>query len=229
MRSIFRSIKWCIRYTKVFDRFHNLFNYNDREQMLKISMEYVQQSNINGDYLEFGVYKGYTMSIAFNFAKKYKLNTMNFYAFDSFQGFPELKGVDKDGYQQFKGGTYKSDIDIFKKNLKSHGVNLKKVKIIPGFYDEVLGTLPGNFSNKASIIWVDCDLYESTVSVLKYAYDYIQEGTVIIFDDWNCYRGNPKRGEKRAFSEWLEEHPEILVEKFFSFGWHGNSFILNFK
>ncbi|MCG2718374.1 MAG: methyltransferase, partial [Nanoarchaeota archaeon] len=70
-----------------------------------------------------------------------------------------------------------------------------------------------------------CDLYESTVLVLDFITEYIQDGTIIIFDDWFSFRGNPNRGEQKAFKEWLKKNPSIKTTEFYRFGWHGNSFI----
>ena len=36
----------------------------------------------------------------------------------------------------------------------------------------------------------------------------LQEGTVLLFDEWFSYKGNPTKGEARAFFEFLEAHPE---------------------
>ena len=57
--------------------------------------------------------------------------------------------------------------------------------------------------------------------------DYIQDGTVLIFDDWFCFRGNPNRGEQRAFREWLKRNPSIKVSEFHKYGAEGNSFIVH--
>ena len=35
---------------------------------------------------------------------------------------------------------------------------------------------------------VDCDLYQSTVPVLAFLADLLQDGTVVLFDDWYCFR-----------------------------------------
>jgi len=58
---------------------------------------------------------------------------------------------------------------------------------------------------------------------------YLQDGTVLIFDDWFCFRGNPNKGEQKAFREWLERHHSIKVTQFHKFGWGGNSFIVSIE
>ena len=56
---------------------------------------------------------------------------------------------------------------------------------------------------------------------------HVQNDTIISFDDWNCFRGDPDRGEKRAFREWLEKHPDITATEFHRFDWCGAAFILH--
>ena len=81
---------------------------------------------------------------------------------------------------------------------------------------------------KAALIWVDCDLYESTVPVLNFITDYVQDGTIIVFDDWFSFKGNLNMGEQRAFREWLKKNPSIRATEFHRFA-TGNSFILHRK
>ena len=50
--------------------------------------------------------------------------------------------------------------------------------------------------------------------MLKFARDFFQVGTSIVFDDWFCFYGDPDRGERRAFREFCEANPALLVEEF---------------
>jgi hypothetical protein len=154
---------------------------------------------------------------------------MNFYAFDSFEGLPEIKGVDSKGFNHFKKSDYSCNLNDFIKNLRKRKVNLSKVEIIPGWFNQTLNqkTKERLKIKKVAIIWVDCDLYESTQSVLEFIKDYIQDGTIIIFDDWFCFRANPQRGEQRAFKEWLKKNKRLNAIEFHKFSWHGISFIIN--
>jgi O-methyltransferase len=239
VRSVFYKILLhpSIRYSILFSAFQNFLAYSEREQIFQISMDFVSRSELDGDYLEFGVCEGNTFVTAFHCAKRsnavnHKKNTMNsmmFYAFDSFEGLPEIKGIDAKGYRCFNKGEYFCSLDKFVKIISGKGVDMTKVITVPGWYDEVLNDatkkkLP---LKKASIIFIDCDLYESTVSVLEFITDYLQNGTILIFDDYYCYRGDPNYGEQRAFREWLERNPTIKAIEYRKFGWHGNSFIIN--
>lgn len=209
--------------------FLDVFTYTPREEMMKIAMDFAVQSRLEGDYLEFGVNRGGSFVSAYHFAKRSKMESIRFYAFDSFQGLPEITGIDAEGFSHFREGTFACDIEEFRRILSKKKVDLERVSLIPGWYDEVLNEetkkkLP---IKTAAIIWIDCDLYESTVPVLNFITDYVQDGTVLIFDDWFCFRGDPNRGERKAFKEWLDKNPSIKVSEFRKFDWGGNSFIIH--
>jgi len=213
--------------TRIID-FIALFDYTCTEEIFKEVMRFIAFSKLEGDYLEFGVCEGKSFIAAFRFAQMSRLKLMKFYAFDSFQGLPEITGVDVDRFRQFSEGEYSCSVDEFKKNISKNGVDLNKVKIIPGWYDEVLNEetkkkLP---IKKAAVIMIDCDLYKSTVPVLNFITDYVQDGTIILFDDWFCFRGDPNRGEQKAFREWLKKNPSIKAIEYHKYCSHGNSFII---
>lgn len=218
------------RTSRYYYGFQDMLAKTVREEILNYAMEFVAMDEIGGDYLEFGVFEGNTLANAFHFAKRYKLQTMNFYAFDSFEGMPEVKGIDLAGHPLFKKGQLSSGgVERFSKLISKKGVDLKRVQIIPGWYQETLTerTKRRLFLKKAAIIYIDCDLYESTVPVLDFITSYIQDGTILIFDDWFLFAGHPDRGEQRAFREWLHKNKQIRVSEFRKFGWHGNSFIVH--
>lgn len=199
--------------------------------MLKTALRYILLSKLEGDYLEFGVFRGETLAAAFHLAARNKLKTMRFLGFDSFEGLPEPQGIDKAGTYQFESGEYRCDLSSVTSNLARQGVDLERVKFIPGWFNESLteNTRAQIQLRTAALVWVDCDLYESTVPVLEFILPHLQDGTVLVFDDWYCFRGRGDMGEQRALSEWLSRNPHISVQQYHRFGWHGNSFIVNFK
>ena len=220
--------KPSIRASSWFNLWHYLFASTPREEMLDVAMGFVENSALDGDYLEFGVFEGNMFAFSFHLAKRYTRDRMHFYAFDSFCGLPSPSGVDTAGFEHFKEGQYSCNEQEFMANLRKYKVDLDRVTIVPGWFNEALNenlsrSLP---LRRAAIVWVDCDLYESTVPVLDFVTDYLQEGTVIIFDDWFAYRGNPARGEQQAWREWLAAHPNFKAVEWHKFGWNGNSFIM---
>lgn len=222
-----------LRFKSWFIKLKEIFSYSDREKLILQVMDYARSNKMEGDYLEFGVYKGGTLIPAYHFSKAMgkNLENMHFYGFDSFEGLPEIKGLDKEKFAHFSKGDYTQSMSNLIKNLKCSKMDLKRVKLIKGWYDKVLNQdlqkrLP---LKKAAIIWIDCDLYESTIPVLKFIKKYIQNGTIIIFDDWYCFRGNPEQGEQKAFSEWLKKNKEVKAIPFRQSYWGGNSFIIRLQ
>ena len=170
--------------------------------------EYSKNAQIEGDYLEFGVEYGNTFIIAYHTARKLNLKSMNFFAFDSFQGLPEIRGIDAE-VRHFEEGTFATEKQVFLRRLKQNKVDINKVYTVPGWFNETLtnDTKKKLIIKKASVIMVDCDLYESTVPVLDFIVDYLQDGTIIIFDDWFCFKEIQIEENKGLLENGLNEIP----------------------
>jgi O-methyltransferase len=151
---------------------------------------------------------------------------MRFFAFDSFQGLPEPDRVDKQG-RDFAKGKFKCTQNAFRDNLVKDGVPLSKVVTVPGWFEDTCTeeTIMKYGMRKASIIHVDCDLYVSAKTALDFVKPLLTDGTIIIFDDWYCFRGNPNLGEQRAFNEWKATMTDWRFTEYQKEGPYRNSFI----
>ena len=69
-----------------------------RHSYFKKAFQSISKSVIDGDYLEFGVFQGSSFMMSYKLSRKYQLNKMRFFAFDSFAGLPNSEGI-----------TYKKD------------------------------------------------------------------------------------------------------------------------
>lgn len=191
--------------------------------------DYLVVAELNGEYCEFGVAQGKTFSYAVNLMNPIFIN-MRFFAFDSFKGLPEPRGRDiKDGYSGgFHEGEFSYNEGDFFSYLKSSNTIIDRVVAIKGWFHETLTpkTAIDNQINTISAAWIDCDLYESTVPVLKFLTDKLTVGSVILFDDWHSFRNLPDYGEQKACREWLADNPQITLNPFFSFGCHGETFTI---
>ena len=179
------------------------------------------------DYYEFGIYRGYTLAKAYKTANKLGIKDSHFWGFDSFMGLPELEDIDK-GWK-FRESQYVCSQDQCRNYLKAAKVDLSRITLIPGYFKDVLtNDLKDRYGfRSASVILIDCDLYHSTQVVLDFVKDLIQNKTIILFDDWNCFDADDNKGQRRAFREFLIKNPDIKTEHFITFGWHGNSFIVH--
>jgi O-methyltransferase len=201
--------------------------YRNRWDAIDNLSDYLVGAQIPGDYLEFGVFKGTTFSYACKVMVPI-FEGMKFYAFDSFEGLPEPSGVDaREKYTSgFFKGQYAVSEEDFVENLRRAGVDLKRVEVVKGWFDQTLSA-PGAAAQKIKKIaaaWIDCDLYESTVPVLQYIASRLSVGSVLLFDDWRCFRNLSDFGQQRACREWMDANPHIRLRELFQFGWHGQAF-----
>ena len=193
--------------------------------MVFTAFGYIFNNKIKGDYVEFGVFQGRGIIDASYSARKFGLTDVKFWAFDSFQGLPSIEGEDLGG--PFIKGEFSYSLDQFERNLRRYGVDLGRVKIIPGFYDQSLKNYQNLEPANVAIAWIDCDLYESTVPVLQFLTNRLVDGAVVIFDDWYCFNGGPDHGEQKACAEWLASNPQIRLVEYQNYHWAGKSFIFN--
>jgi O-methyltransferase len=201
--------------------------YKNRWDVVDKLADYLVGTQIEGDYLEFGVYLGKTFGYTYRMMAPL-FPGMRFIALDSFEGLPEPKGIDKvNNYTSgFYAGQFACDIVDFEKNLIAGGTDMSRVSMIKGWFDETLkpGSGKTEMVHKVAAAWIDCDLYESTVPVLDFLTGRLSVGSVLLFDDWRCYRNLAEFGQQRACREWLERNPQIKLNSFVDFGFHGQAF-----
>lgn len=181
-----------------------------------------------GDYYEFGLYRGYTFWHAQQAARRLGLSEMRFFGFDSFEGLPEIEGQDrKSGI--FIPGDYSCTKPEVERLLTTHGFDWTSAALVEGYFDRSLtpDVKVEKGMGPAALIMVDCDLYQSTVPVLAFLADRLQDGTVLIFDDWHCFSEAPDRGEPRAFREFLDSSPEWRAEHLWDYEGYGRVFVMH--
>src|SRR5262249_27737170 len=137
-------------------------------------------------------------------------------------------GIDLvEGYSSgFREGEFACTEEAFLEQVRASGGDLNRVDCVKGFFHASLPSLARSLpsSKKVAAAWIDCDLYESTVPILDFLTDRLSVGSVLLFDDWRCFRNLPDRGEQRACSEWLAANTHIKLRNFVDFGFHGVSF-----
>ena len=105
----------------------------------------------------------------------------------------------------YNKGEYACQEETFKRIVTKAGVRPDDVEVVAGFYDKTLNqhTKSKRSLEKASVVYVDCDLYASTKLVLEFIEDLVDVGSILMFDDWHVFgRNNSAFGEVKAFSEW---------------------------
>jgi hypothetical protein len=152
---------------------------------------------ISGAVFEFGVFEGKTINIISDI---FKHDTV--YGFDSFEGLPE----DWNGPDKFYQKEDFSTKDITVSN---------NVVLVKGWFEQSLPEFLDKNKNIKNIkfLHIDCDLYSSTITVLKNLNHLIVPGTVIVFDEFYNWKSPSyifDQGELQAFKEWVKEYNREL-------------------
>lgn len=200
---------------------------------------YQNLNQLSGHYLEFGIFQGYSFLHAYRNVLKLGLDHMHLFGFDSFAGLPEPSEDERLHYYNYRDYGYTAPISFSKGQfacckddvigrLLSHGVDLKRIDLIEGFFEKRLtnNLLYSLNIQEVAIALIDCDLFESTRYALHFMEPIVRDGTIILFDDWNIH-GEYHKGERKAFTQFLQQNPKISPIPLFSFGWHGQAFMLN--
>lgn len=150
-----------------------------------------------GDLLEFGVYRGASLSKLIDLFAGKDLIT-RFYGFDSFQGLPK-PDVDKDP-ARWREGEFSATKSEAWARISSRLGDTSNVELVEGWFND---TLPhyGDKINEIAFIRIDCDLYQSTVDLLAFAHGRLVNGAILYFDDWTH---DHRTGETRAFFEFAK-------------------------
>lgn len=96
-----------------------------------------------------------------------------------------------------------------------------RIKVVPGWYKEILPSIPTD--TKFALVHIDCDLYESAYQVLDHLFgnNMLSDGCALFFDDWYCNRGNPAFGEQKAFAEIKDKYNLVFSGKLTNWGPYG--------
>jgi predicted O-methyltransferase YrrM len=78
------------------------------------------------------------------------------------------------------------------------------VTLHAGWFDDTVAPFIAQQQQPVSFIHIDCDLYSSTLTVLRACRERLQVGTVIVFDEYFNYPGWEQH-EVRAWKEFVAE------------------------
>lgn len=188
------------------------------------NIEYIYIHQVSGQICEFGTGYGVSANIISSLNGKFSqiinFSVKDLYLFDSFEGLPPILN-DYDKRTHWIEGQYKGLNAEEIKNMCSANMEFGAVHVIPGWYKDTLI----DFNEKISLLHIDCDLYESTHTVLDHIFKnrLLEVGSVIMFDDFNCNRSSDDLGERKAFFELAKEH-NLKFEKLREYSSSGVSF-----
>lgn len=216
-----------------------LIDFDIRHQMFRSATRFIDYELVPGDIFEFGVYTGRSLALLSYFHEvnkkgihKVDLNR-RVVGLDSFEGLPSAEDHPRWKQNMFRVNhsfhpickegdkvTEKTILDLF------DSYNLPDPEIELGSFTDVLPNVIGTKYKQSALIHIDCDLYESTKTVLKFMEPTFQEGTVLLFDDWFNFKGNKLKGEQRAFNEFLQTQSKWSAIEYQTYATFGKSFII---
>jgi hypothetical protein len=173
--------------------------------------EFFQQvKDIPGDIVEIGVFKGSGMATFCKFLEIYCPNSnkkvIGFDIFDTKESEVILNRdgtFDKSNMMTVYNKVNSNDLSLENVNARLENINSnKKYILVPG---DVQDTLPKfikvNPGFRASMIYIDVDLDRPTYNALKYLWDRLLPGGVILFDEYEYHKFSESNGVEKFLKE----------------------------
>ena len=179
-----------------FEEEHYLNSF--RRQSLINEIIEIERKGIEGDFLELGVFKGFS---AYMMLQNSKSNRC-YVGIDTFAGLSE-PAPSVDGAHWAKGDLAYSEIDVSNKlRMFSNRVTLIKGEIPQIFLSKPL------HGRKFALIHIDLDLYEPTRNALEFGWEKLSDGGSLICDDYGFITCP---GATRAVDEFLINHANVQI------------------
>lgn len=177
------------------------------------AVSHIHYSNIEGDFVECGVYEGRMLILLKELQENFKLNN-KIYGYDTFEGMTESSEMDT--YTEKKLNNLKASgnlglsmkyasIDHVKQNLQKNHIDISNINLIKG---DVMRTLNSeqNLPKKISLLRLDTDYYESTLKELEVLYPRLESKGVLIIDDYGFFDGCRKAVDEYFKDKYVIKH-----------------------
>jgi hypothetical protein len=202
-------------FKKSFDYENGFYLTCDITRISKILAHYElfkMAQNIPGTIVECGVFKGASLARFAMFRDLFgNVFSKKIIAFDSFGSFPKTSfKPDIKFREKFinAAGEQSISIDQMTRVLEYKKCN-RFIELIEG---DICKTVPKYVKNnpqlKISLLNLDTDIYEPTVTILENLYPRIEKGGVLILDDYGTFPG-----ETKAVDEYFKDK-NIRIYKF---------------
>ncbi len=226
LKVLFGIDKTTIAYPGDFDQFHQsiiqkvrpfTMTSNERLYGLIESVRYVINNNIEGDFVECGVWKGGSMMAIAKTLQMMGVTNRHLYLYDTFAGMTaptddDIDQLDRDAATQLTNEENDktesvvwafSGLDEVKKNIASTNYPSEFIHFIEG---DVLKTIPATIPNQIALLRLDTDWYESTKHEMEHLFPKLIAKGVIIIDDYGFWKGS-----RKAVDEYLSNNNISLL------------------
>lgn len=170
-----------------------------RRDMLILLIRTIIERNIDGDFIELGVYKGATAKLIHYYAPERKLHL-----FDTFEGVPNrsVKLEKKNTGLSISASIFSdTTLDDVKSYISPKNNNIFFYK---GNFPE---SIPDGFADlRFAFVHLDVDLYDPILEGLKFFYPRMNEGGILVIHDYNGWLG-----ARRAVDYFFADKQEIPI------------------
>ncbi len=191
-------------------------------KQISMSVHYAHCSAVEGNFAEFGTATGGTaecFALAMSYFRAeyhyselaHRMPPRKLFLFDSFEGLPTTSNEADQTSPHVAQGVWRPGAlrGITPQQLlekTSAHIPKEDIMIFEGWFSDSMPRVPKG--EKFAVVHIDCDLYESSIQVLEWLFseNRLNDGAVLLFDDWNCNRASPNFGERRAWREIVEKY-----------------------
>lgn len=158
------------------------------------SLEFIRLNNIDGDFVECGVWMGGNILGIMEYLYYYKIYNRYIWLYDTFDGMTQPEDIDEDfrdikAIDQFERVKAYCSIEDVKDVLSVSKYPEGMLKYIKGDVCMTLDCID-NLPNKISLLRLDTDWYKSTKKELDILYPILIEGGILIVDDYGHWKGS---------------------------------------
>ena len=160
-----------------------------RLRNLRTLVEDVIRSEVPGDLIETGVWRGGACILMRAVLSAYRIRDRRVWVADSFKGVPP---PDVESYPADRESTYHTfpdlsvSADVVRRNIEKYGLLDNQVVFLEGWFKD---TLPRAPIEALALLRLDGDLYESTIVALNSLYGKLSVGGYVIVDDYHVVAG----------------------------------------
>jgi O-methyltransferase len=180
----------------------------ERIYALYKAVEYLSITQVPGDFVECGVWRGGSMMCAALTLLQVGDTRRRLYLYDTFEGMvpPDNTDVDVNGQsataqlaaEQRTENSYiwgYATLETVRRNMASTGYPEDQIHYVRGPVEQ---TIPGTVPKAIALLRLDTDWYASTQHELRHLFPRLERGGVVIIDDYGHWRG-----ARRAVDEYF--------------------------
>ena len=170
----------------------------ERRNALYDSLEYIRVHNIQGDFVECGVWRGGNILGIAQYLYSHNMLDRKIWLYDTFEGMtsPEDVDIDMDGNKASDilgrpNVMANASLNEVKTNLMSTPFPQENIAYVVGDIVQTLDNI-NNVPNNIALLRLDTDWYQSTKKELDVLYPRLVDKGILIVDDYGHWKGSKK-------------------------------------